>query len=88
MRNYRCRECETERYATVEEVAFGRVVCHACGRTCDPTPLEQERINLVRQRAREQRRSEVSRSIGSQFDLPIPPHEVQALKPTSEGEAP
>lgn len=46
---YQCRRCDAKCDPSWEEVQFGRIVCAFCGGTCDPTPQEQKKLNLLRQ---------------------------------------
>lgn len=65
---YVCRRCGTGRTATWKETDprfFDRVVCYACGGTCDPTPEELRRIDACRIRKRVQ----VERMISNSFHM-------------------
>ena len=46
---YQCRRCDAFCDPSWEAVNFGRVICAFCGGTCDPTPQEQRKLNLLRQ---------------------------------------
>jgi hypothetical protein len=37
MKDYKCRDCGTERDASWDEVFWNMIKCFACGGICDPT---------------------------------------------------